>query len=135
MRRSDNLNTDIFGANLYHRFLTQQISDMSKGSLEATAYGLRSRPLVVEHNISHFAVECHSVLVEVSAAVVASFNLALKRFAYTLQTGVHRASSVLDQNHTPRDFVALKGDLKKPSFIAPNVLDAIELAFKRENFA
>lgn len=58
------MNTDIFGANLYQRYLTQQL--VSKGSVEATAYGLRSRPLVIEHSVSNFAVECHSILVEVS---------------------------------------------------------------------
>lgn len=51
-----------------------------------------------------------------------------------MKTGVHSSSSVLDQNHTPRDFAGLEGDLKKPSFVVPNVLDAIQLAFQRENF-
>lgn len=59
--RSDNLNTDIFGANLYHRYLTQQ-------SVELTSNGTGSR-LVIEHNISNFAMECHSILVEVGTII------------------------------------------------------------------
>lgn len=112
----DNLNTDIFGANLYHRYLTRQRSGRSVAGIAAaiTGRGAQTCELEMEkEDVNVSAEECHSILV---------------------QTGVYNASSDTFSNHSPRDFLPVEGGLREPAFCVPDVLRAVELVFQQEKF-
>ncbi|XP_046654424.1 haloacid dehalogenase-like hydrolase domain-containing 5 isoform X1 [Daphnia pulicaria] len=112
----DNLNTDIFGANLYHRYLTRQRSGRAVSGIAAavTGRGNHNCELEIETEDVHAsAEECHSILV---------------------QTGVYNASSDTFSNHSPRDFLPVEEGLREPAFCVPDVLRAVELVFQQEKF-
>ncbi|XP_043477208.1 haloacid dehalogenase-like hydrolase domain-containing 5 [Leptopilina heterotoma] len=102
----DNINTDVFGANLYDKYLARY----TKGK------GTKTRTLesLLGNNITGpSAKACISILVE---------------------TGVHKRDSNFIIDHCPRDFLPLEEGLCKPAFIVNDVGCAIDLAFKEENF-
>lgn len=66
----DNLNTDIFGANLYHRYLTRNRSGRSLASIAAVVTGRGAKTCQLEIDTSDEPVqasaeECCSILVQV----------------------------------------------------------------------
>ena len=63
----DNLDTDIFGANLYHRYLTRHQSCRSIAAV-VNGRGMKTSELQfdVESTIDQSAEECYSILVQVS---------------------------------------------------------------------
>lgn len=68
----DNLNTDIFGANLYHRYLTRQRSNRSFAGIAAaiTGRGAKTCELEIEsEDVYASAEECHSILVQVVSVI------------------------------------------------------------------
>lgn len=70
-RYRDNLNTDIFGANLYHRYLTRQRSGRSVSGIAAaiTGRGAQTCELEIEtEDVNVSAEECHSILVQVNVS-------------------------------------------------------------------
>jgi hypothetical protein len=78
----DNLNTDIFGANLYHRYLTRQRSGRAVSGIAAavTGRGNHNCELEIETEDVHAsAEECHSILVQVNTFLMFSFVQYLKR--------------------------------------------------------
>lgn len=100
----DNINTDIFGANLYDKYLARY----SKGK------GTKSRgmeALLGDDLQSPTVKACISILVE---------------------TGVHKRDSKFFPEHNPRDFLPMDECLGKPAFIVDNVGCAIDLALKEE---
>lgn len=76
------MNTDIFGANLYHRYLTRQRSGRSVAGIAAaiTGRGAQTCELEMENeDVNVSAEECHSILVQV--------NLSYRRFtSYVSET-------------------------------------------------
>lgn len=103
---SDNINTDIFGANLYDKYLSHYES----------GGGTKSRSLekLLGKNMKPpSAKACISILVE---------------------TGVHQRDSEFIPEHSPRDFLPAEDGLCKPAFIVQDVGEAIDLAFKEEKF-
>ncbi|CAL8129694.1 unnamed protein product [Orchesella dallaii] len=108
----DNINTDIFGANLYNQYLSRSLVAAKR----SVAMGAR--------NIYHLlggdprdnmqeAEQCFSVLVE---------------------TGVYshdREDCLLD--HSPRDFLPVEEKLRQPNYCVGNVLHAVEHIFQQEN--
>lgn len=66
----DNLNTDIFGANLYHRYLTRHRSGRSLAGIAAVVTGrgaIKASELEIETEENVYtAEECLSILVQVS---------------------------------------------------------------------
>jgi len=111
----DNLNTDIFGANLYHRHLKRHRTGRSNGIASVVAgRGAQTSQLDMdEEESSPCAEECHSILV---------------------QTGVSRSSSGVDLNHSPRDFLPIEEGLREPTYYVPDVLHAVELVLQKEQF-
>ncbi|XP_012227572.1 haloacid dehalogenase-like hydrolase domain-containing 5 [Linepithema humile] len=102
----DNINTDVFGANLYDKYLSRYES----------GEGTKSRSLekLLGKNMENpSAKACISILVE---------------------TGVHQADSKFIPDHSPRDFLPVEDGLCKPAFIVKDVGQAINLAFKEEKF-
>ncbi len=110
----DNICTDIFGANLYHKYLTKQKEGLRlKGSNVCNS---RSIDHLLDADLYDGAENCYSILVE---------------------TGVY--SGVKDHNmtlnHSPRDFLPVEESYQAPTMIAPNVLNAVESIFQRERFS
>jgi len=110
----DNINTDIFGSNLYNQYLERSRAVAAKRS---AAMGARNIYHLLggdpEESIQE-AEQCYSVLVE---------------------TGVFshdREECLLD--HTPRDFLPIEEKLREPNIIVANVLHAVTNIFKQENF-
>ncbi|XP_046835335.1 haloacid dehalogenase-like hydrolase domain-containing 5 [Vespa crabro] len=102
----DNINTDIFGANLYDKYLSHY----------EAGEGTKSRSLekLLGKNMKGpSAKACISILVE---------------------TGVHQRNSQFITEHSPRDFLPVEDGLCKPAFIVDHVGDAIDLVFKEEKF-
>lgn len=101
----DNINTDIFGANLYDKYLARY----SKGK-ETKSRGMES---ILGNDLQSPNVKaCISILVE---------------------TGVHRRDSEFISEHCPRDFLPLEEALCRPAFVVKDVARAIDLALKEEN--
>ncbi|XP_011308367.1 cat eye syndrome critical region protein 5 homolog [Fopius arisanus] len=102
----DNINTDVFGANLYDKYLARY----SKGK-ETKSRGMEK---LLGTNLEAPTVKaCISILVE---------------------TGVHRRDSEFISEHCPRDFLPLEEGLCRPAFVVKDVGRAINLALKEENF-
>lgn len=109
----DNINTDVFGANLYNQYLSQR---KASGRMKQVA-----RTRTIEHLLQADpsdwdlgAESCFSILVE---------------------TGVYsvdREESLLD--HSPRDFLPVEEKLREPNFTVKNVSKAIDLVFEQESF-
>lgn len=100
----DNINTDVFGANLYDKYLARYAN--GKGSKSENM-----ETLIGNNGLS--AKACISILVE---------------------TGVHKRDSEFISEHSPRDFLPVEEGLCKPAFIVNDVGCAIDLAFKEEKF-
>lgn len=102
----DNINTDVFGANLYDKYLSRY--DSSDGTKAHSLVKLLGRDIKEPS-----AKACISILVE---------------------TGVHQRDSDFIAEHSPRDFLPVENGLCKPAFIVEDVGQAINLAFKEEKF-
>lgn len=102
----DNINTDVFGANLYDKYLARYTK--GKGTKTRTLESLLGKNIT-----GPSAKACISILVE---------------------TGVHKRDSDFIIEHCPRDFLPVEEGLCKPAFIVNDVGCAIDLAFKEENF-
>lgn len=102
----DNINTDVFGANLYDKYL----------SCYECGEGTKSRSLekLLGKNMKGpSAKACISILVE---------------------TGVYQRDSQFIAEHSHRDFLPVEDGLCKPAFIVEHVGHAIDLVFKEEKF-
>ncbi|KAF6731804.1 Cat eye syndrome critical region protein 5 [Oryzias melastigma] len=116
---SDNLMTDVYGANLYNRYLGQQPEAMKSGA-KLVALGTGS-PITMEEQELVSAAECRSILV---------------------CTGVYNPHSPLPSNqnssitemvsHGHRDLV-LEPDLLEPSRVVEDVEAAVDLMLQQES--
>ncbi|KAG7199744.1 hypothetical protein KM043_000416 [Ampulex compressa] len=102
----DNINTDIYGANLYDKYLSRYES--GNGTKFHSLEKLLGKDMT-----GPSAKACISVLVE---------------------TGVHQRDSDFIPEHSPRDFLPVENGLCKPAFIVEDVGRAIDLVFKEEKF-
>lgn len=107
----DNICTDIFGANLYHKYLARH-----KEEILLKSNNSRSIDHLLDVELNEGAESCYSVLVE---------------------TGVYsgKKDHNMTLNHSPRDFLPVEETYQTPTMIAPHVLKAVEAIFRRENFA
>ena len=105
----DNVCTDIFGANLYHKYLQKTIDKEVLRSINT------SRSIGLEHSLNHGAQNCFSVLVETGV------------FSST-------ANSNLSLNHSPRDFLPVEDKFLEPTFTCTDVAKAVETIFREEEF-
>lgn len=102
----DNINTDVFGANLYDKYL---LFCAEKEVLEPH----KLQKILGRDVEPPSAKACISILVE---------------------TGVHQRDSKFIPEHCSRDFLPIEDGLCKPAFVVENVSKAINLAFKEEKF-
>ncbi|CAK9805875.1 Haloacid dehalogenase-like hydrolase domain-containing 5 [Anthophora quadrimaculata] len=103
----DNINTDIFGGNLYDKYLSYCTKEevLKSDKLKILLGKSYTKP--------PSAKACISILVE---------------------TGVHQRDSKFIAEHNPRDFLPVDDSLCKPAFVVEHVGEAINLAFKEEKF-
>jgi len=109
----DNVCTDIFGANLYNEYLSQK-----RGQTDFSKKVRSSRcidKLVGVTSLLGGARSCHSILVE---------------------TGVYSrlGGSPVSLAHCPKDFLPVEEKYQEPTFAAANVLGAIDIIFKQEQY-
>ncbi|UYV61865.1 CECR5 [Cordylochernes scorpioides] len=121
----DNINTDIYGANLYNRYIQRRIKLQRKKNESLSAHLARvgikgaKADVIQEHPLHLEQIEeevgsCLSVLV---------------------RTGVYNEETHHDScDHSPRDFLPAEAGLKEPTFRADNVLNALRLIFEREHY-
>ena len=109
----DNVCTDIFGANLYHRYLARRRCQESREDI-------RNHCRSPDHLFDGIddacgAETCYSILVK---------------------TGVHSgdADHPLTLNHSPRDFLPIEKKDQEPTMLVQHVLEAVNSIFQRENF-
>ena len=102
----DNINTDIFGANLYDKYL-------SRCAQEEALTSDKVKKILGKDVKPPGTKACISILVE---------------------TGVHQRDSNFIPEHSPRDFLPVEDGLCKPAFVMKDVGEAINLAFKEEKF-
>ncbi|KAI3369584.1 hypothetical protein L3Q82_024491, partial [Scortum barcoo] len=118
----DNLMTDIYGANLYNRYLTQQHATMTTSTkLVAQGTGSQVTMAVGQEELVSAAAQCRSILV---------------------CTGVYNPRSLLPSNqsrtttetvfHGHRDLV-LEPGLVEPSHLVEDVEAAVDLLLQQEN--
>ncbi|KAH6928202.1 hypothetical protein HPB50_012578 [Hyalomma asiaticum] len=122
---SDNINTDIYGANLYNRYLERRRKDDFPKAILAAGSNTARQALnstmskdsqsTVGMMSNCGAVSCTSVLVH---------------------TGVYNEDLHDDAcEHTPRDFLPVEVGLKEPVYRVDNIHSAIELIFEQEGFS
>lgn len=102
----DNINTDVYGANLYDKYLSRYAS--GKGTTTRALEKLLGKNLKPPH-----VKACISILVE---------------------TGVHQKDSDFSPDHAPRDFLPVEEGLCKPAFVVEHVGSGIDLAFAEEKY-
>lgn len=129
---SDNLMTDIYGANLYSRYLEERTSRKNPKAIAKVAASAGPNAAVPqEEEMDHMweselalpsATSCKSVLVctgvyNPNAEVPADASRCLKQTVF----------------HGHRDF-RFDPDLVEPDHVVQDVNEAVELIFKQENF-
>jgi len=115
----DNICTDIFGANLYNKYLQRRIVDravLSQREVENVSQSSRSIDKLIGADRDLYlsgAVACYSVLVE---------------------TGVYsrEGGTPVSLSHSPRDFLPVESSYQEPSLTSTCVLHAVESIFDRE---
>jgi len=114
----DNVCTDIFGANLYNKYLKRRKIDTAVMT-QAKLQDLGSRSidnLVGAVGELSGADSCYSVLVE---------------------TGVFSpegGGQPISLDHCPRDFLPVENSYQEPAFTTANVLEAVQTIFRREKW-
>ncbi|KAL3966315.1 hypothetical protein ACER0C_031711 [Sarotherodon galilaeus] len=113
----DNLMTDIYGANLYNRYLAQQHAAVTT-TTRLVARGMGSEVMAEEEPMS--AIQCHSILV-CTGVYNPSFPLPSDQNSSIMETVFH--------GH--RDLVP-EPDLMEPSHIVEDVEAAVDLLLQQE---
>lgn len=115
----DNICTDIFGANLYNKYLHTRQRDaaiLSQANVQNVGQNSRSIDnLIGAIGELNGATSCYSVLVETGV--------------FSRVAGTH-----VSLDHSPRDFLPVEKSYQEPSFSTENVLDAVNLIFNREGY-
>ncbi len=133
----DNVCTDIFGANLYNRYLLdnrkQREDDNSNSSSppSSTAANVSgSAAVVTSRSIDH-------LLGGASDASSEWISGAENCYSVLVETGVYSPQDSWDSislDHSPRDFLPVEESYQEPTHVATNVLEAVDLIFKREGY-
>jgi len=111
----DNVCTDIFGANLYNKYLQRRRLDTAVMTQAKVQDSRSIDNLVGSVGELAGAVSCYSVLVE---------------------TGVFSAEGgqPTSLEHSPRDFLPVENSYQEPTFSTAHVLEAVQTIFRREQW-
>ena len=113
----DNICTDIFGANLYNKYLERRVQGARSAQASKFAANRSIDHLIkASGNELQGAERCLSILVE---------------------TGVYQedAKDSVSLDHSPRDFLPIEESFQEPNFTVSNVKDAVDLIFEKERFS
>ncbi|XP_023320757.1 haloacid dehalogenase-like hydrolase domain-containing 5 isoform X2 [Eurytemora carolleeae] len=110
----DNICTDIFGANLYNKYL-QRARDTE----------------IISQNIGHNSRSIDNLL-----GTEGELKGATSCYSILVETGVfsRTGGSNVSLDHSPRDFLPVENSYQEPTFSTENVLGAVDLIFEMENY-
>ncbi|XP_067133839.1 haloacid dehalogenase-like hydrolase domain-containing 5 isoform X2 [Centruroides vittatus] len=128
----DNINTDIYGANLYNRYVQKRAKLRRKEKQTLAAHfsggGLGTRTVHSSVGSRVDIIRDSDMNLEVNEGVVNCQSV-------LVHTGVYNEDFQDDDcDHSPRDFLPAEVSLKEPTHRVENVLSAVELIFERESF-
>ena len=112
----DNVCTDIFGSNLYDKYLQKKRRKQESQSPQLQMPMSRSIGPRQGELLTAGAERCFSILVETGV--------------YSRTTGSNNDD--LTFNHAPRDFLPMKKSFQEPFMIVPDVLHAVQAIFEKE---
>lgn len=128
----DNPETDIYGANLYDRYLQKRNYQLRTKSKKRVSAG------VVASDIDSDDEESISSVVNTVEGGIADSNYAMSCQSILVCTGVYCSSrdyvtydNKRPSNHNHRDFI-LDPQLKQPTYVVQNVHEAVKLVFQKE---
>ncbi|XP_022249060.1 haloacid dehalogenase-like hydrolase domain-containing 5 [Limulus polyphemus] len=126
----DNINTDIFGANLYNHYIQKRTKQKRKEKAEVLAHVKVTAGRSRETDLSRMGI-----------IPEADFNLEVEEGVIScksvlVHTGVYNQDfDEGDFDHSPRDFLPAEAALKEPTYKVEDVLSAVNLIFNEENFS
>lgn len=129
----DNPDTDVFGANVYNRYLqTRTLSKLKQVVSKTTALS-RTTPMKNQNLNSAWS---YSNAVEMAANDAQQYYSAESIQSILVCTGVYNQeaydeTSSVDHGH--RDMI-IDPELKKPKYTVEHVLDAVKLVYELEQF-
>lgn len=133
---SDNPETDIYGANLYDRYLQKRAR--TKSTMLKQKYAQQSGDIGVGSEIEEDTDSDDDELANPSQDNEMDGNYATSCRSILVCTGVYCSSrdyvtydSSRPSNHNHRDFV-LDPELKQPKHVTQNVFDAVKFVFGKE---
>ena len=126
----DNPETDIYGANLYDRYLQRRAFQQRSKRLKVSTGSGADIDSDDEDNVG--------AVVNMMEDTGINENCAMNCKSILVCTGVYCSSrdyvtydNARPSNHNHRDFV-MDPQLKQPDFVVQNVLEAVKLVFKKE---
>ncbi|XP_013791173.1 uncharacterized protein LOC106475022 [Limulus polyphemus] len=126
----DNINTDIFGANLYNNYVQRRTQLKRKENEEVVAHVRVQAGMRRETGLSRMGIiQDEDFNLEVDEGVTSCKSV-------LVHTGVYNQNvDEGDYDHSPRDFLLAEVAQKEPTYKVENVLSAVDLIFNEENFA
>ncbi len=136
----DNVCTDIFGANLYNRYLLDNRLQREETRGGGDKGDLKESPPNVAANVSGSAAILTSRSIDHllgSNASSAWVGGAENCYSVLVETGVYSQDSrdTISLDHSPRDFLPVEDGYQEPTHVTTNVLEAVDLIFKKEGFS
>jgi len=145
----DNVCTDIFGANLYNRYLHHKKRDELAAARHRSASWLASvsgsgaaqpemagEQLTLSRSIEHLIGGSKG-----GDDATGDFQTHLGSgadncYSVLVETGVYSTDSkqTVTLDHSPRDFLPVQDSYSEPTFTVKNVYEAVDLIFKQENY-
>lgn len=129
----DNPDTDVFGANVYNRYLqTRTLSKLKQVVSKTTAVSLTT-PMTNENHSNAWG---YSSAVELVANDAQQYYSAESIQSILVCTGVYNQEAydeTTSVNHGHRDMI-IDPELKKPKHTVEHVLDAVKLVYELEQF-
>ncbi|XP_076363026.1 haloacid dehalogenase-like hydrolase domain-containing 5 isoform X2 [Tachypleus tridentatus] len=125
----DNVNTDIFGANLYNNYVQKRTQLKRKENEEVVAHVRVRAGMRRETGLSRMGIVQDAAFnLEVVEGVTSCKSV-------LVHTGVYNQNvDKGDYDHSPRDFLQAEVAQKEPTYKVENVLSAVNLIFNEENF-
>ncbi|GAB1609724.1 haloacid dehalogenase-like hydrolase domain-containing 5 [Argonauta hians] len=138
----DNPETDIYGGNLYNRYLHSRCAKQKKQAKQVQQLANTTKSSINSDTSSvDELMDSDDTMIDLmSSGTDESFIITDKSVSILVCTGVYTTDSDFVtyggkeiSNHNHRDFV-LDSDLKNPNYVTQNVLEAVKLVFEKENY-
>ena len=124
---SDNPDVDIYGANLFNRYLQKKLIKCAASKVPKTV--LRQGAEIIEHDDERSAEGQNCEMAE-NTEHIGAYSCA----SVLVSTGVYQNNSrrSLRQDHVHRDFI-MDPELRKPTMEVNDVLEAVQFVFENES--